>query len=69
MLFEAYLLPQGDLTTMCAQIAGNQPAVITNDRHGVPYVESSVKRRKVRLGDEEPVLSGIEIETRRVVTL
>ncbi|MFD1382062.1 acyl CoA:acetate/3-ketoacid CoA transferase [Rhodanobacter aciditrophus] len=58
---EAYLLPQGVLTTMWRQIAGNKPGVITKVGMGT-YVDPLVSGGKVTSLAKEDLVKHIEIE-------
>ncbi|WP_191602438.1 acyl CoA:acetate/3-ketoacid CoA transferase [Marinomonas algicola] len=58
---EAYLLPQGVLTTMWRQIAGNKPGVITKVGMGT-YVDPLVSGGKVTSLTTEDLVKRIEIE-------
>ncbi|RDL44459.1 acyl CoA:acetate/3-ketoacid CoA transferase [Marinomonas piezotolerans] len=58
---EAYLLPQGVLTTMWRQIAGNKPGVITKVGMGT-YVDPLVSGGKVTSLATEDLVKRIQIE-------
>ncbi|TDO99602.1 acyl CoA:acetate/3-ketoacid CoA transferase [Marinomonas balearica] len=58
---EAYLLPQGVLTTMWRQIAGNKPGVITKIGMGT-YVDPLVSGGKVTSLAKEDLVKRISIE-------
>ncbi|RCX03411.1 acyl CoA:acetate/3-ketoacid CoA transferase [Marinomonas foliarum] len=58
---EAYLLPQGVLTTMWRQIAGNKPGVITKVGMGT-YVDPLISGGKVTSITTEDLVKRIDIE-------
>tara|TARA_R110001583_G_scaffold149110_2_gene301055 strand:+ start:3135 stop:4703 length:1569 start_codon:yes stop_codon:yes gene_type:complete len=60
-VIEAYLLPQGVLTTMWRQIAGNKPGVITKIGMGT-YVDPLLSGGKVTSLATEDLVKRIEIE-------